>query len=267
MQHYYSEDFYKLIGEYSQQSAKEIVPLVLKLIPCDRVIDVGCGDGTWLKVFKEHGVEEIVGVDGDYVSEDTLVIPKEQFISFDLQKPLKINKQFDLVVSLEVAEHLPAECAQTFIDSLTSLGPVILFSAAIPYQGGENHINEQWPDYWEKYFFEKDYVVIDCLRKKIWNNENVAYWYSQNIFIFAKRTYLETNILLKKELDNVVNTGDYCLAVVHPKVYIQTQISYMSLMNLVQEMAPEKMSVRKILTILPKVTLNAFKRRISLLLK
>ncbi|MBD0362598.1 MAG: hypothetical protein ICV55_07480, partial [Coleofasciculus sp. C3-bin4] len=54
----------------------------------------------------------MVGVDGDYVSEDTLVIPKEQFISFDLQKPLQINRQFDLVISLEVAEHLPAECAQ-----------------------------------------------------------------------------------------------------------------------------------------------------------
>lgn len=264
MQHYYSEDFYKVIGEYSRKSAEEIVPLVLKLIPCNQVIDVGCGDGTWLEVFKQHGVEEIVGVDGDYVSEDTLVIPKDKFISFDLQKPLQINKQFDLVISLEVAEHLPAECAQTFIDSLTSLGPVILFSAAIPYQGGENHINEQWPDYWAKYFYEKDYVVIDSLRRNIWNNKNVAYWYSQNILLFAKRTYLDTNPVLKEEFDNFVSPEDYCLAVVHPILYLQSLRFYM---NLVQDMAPEKMSLRKILSLLPKATINAVQRRISLLLK
>ena len=59
-----------------------------------------------------------------------------------------MNRKFDLVLSLEVAEHLPSECAEAFVESLVNLGPVILFSAAIPYQGGENHVNEQWPEYW-----------------------------------------------------------------------------------------------------------------------
>ena len=266
MQDYYTKNFYKFIGEYSQKSAEEIVPLVLKLIPCNQVIDVGCGDGTWLKAFKKYGVEEILGVDGDYVDEDTLVIPKEKFVSFDLKKPLKIKKQFDLVVSLEVAEHLPADCAEIFIDSLTSLGPVILFSAAIPYQGGVNHINEQWPDYWVSLFQEKNYVLIDCVRKKIWNNSNVAYWYKQNILIFVERSYLETNSYLKSEFEKFENTDNSLLSVVHPTAYLDTKIELLNTkLKLTEEIDPEKLSLRKTLGVLPKLITNAFKRRIKLL--
>lgn len=102
-----------------------------------------------------------------------LEIPEERFLSFELNNPFRIDRQFDLVISLEVAEHLPKECAATFVDSLTRLGPVILFSAAIPFQGGTDHINEQWLDYWAKYFQEKGYVAIDCIRKRIWQNDKV----------------------------------------------------------------------------------------------
>ena len=164
----YSSDFYKNIQIDSRQSAREIVPLVLELIPCKQVIDVGCGIGSWLSVFQEFEVESIFGVDGEWVDEKMLEIPPEVFRSFDLTKPFSMDRKFDLVVSLEVAEHLPHESAKQFVDSLVSLGPVILFSAAIPFQGGTNHINEQWPHYWLKLFQERGYVGIDCLRKKVW---------------------------------------------------------------------------------------------------
>jgi hypothetical protein len=95
------------------------------------------------------------GVDGEYVNIKTLAIPEERFIPYDLKRPYRIDRAFDLVVSLEVAEHLPADCAETLVDSLTGLGSVVLFSAAIPYQGGEHHINEQWPEYWIRLFHSK----------------------------------------------------------------------------------------------------------------
>lgn len=91
--------------------------------------------GTWLSVFREKGVKDIVGIDGDYVDQNMLHIPEGAFIALDLTQPIKLNREFDLVVSLEVAEHLPIECAETFVETLTSLGAVILFSAAIPFQG------------------------------------------------------------------------------------------------------------------------------------
>lgn len=264
--HYYTEDTYNslhnALREDVRHSAKEIVPLVLDLIPCKQVIDVGCGDGTWLRVFKEHGVEDILGVDGDYVDENILVIPKENFVTFDLKNPLCLNRQFDLVVSLEVAEHLPAECAEVFIDSLTSLGSAILFSAAIPYQDGINHINLQWPDYWASLFQKKDYVVVDCIRKKIWHNHNVQLWYIQNILLFVNKNYLENNPLLRKEIENT----DTCLSVVHPKWYINTNVELLNTkMQLADKTDPEKMSLKKTLDVLPKVLINAIKRRIKLL--
>ena len=63
----------------------------------------------------------------------------------DLAQPLQIDRRFDLALSLEVAEHLPPECGSEFVQTLTDLSSVILFSAAIPFQGGTDHLNEQWP--------------------------------------------------------------------------------------------------------------------------
>jgi SAM-dependent methyltransferase len=219
-QHLYTENFFKNLQEFSRQSAEEIVPLILEMIPSNRVVDVGCGDGTWLKVFHQYGVKEIQGIDGSYVDENVLVIPRDNFIPFDLTKPLKLDAKFDLVMSLEVAEHLPVESAESFVDSLTSLGSVVLFSAAIPGQGGENHINEQWQDYWADKFYRRGYVAIDCLRDKIWSNKKVAYWYSQNILLFIQQEYLDNHSSLKDKLKHSIVTNHSSLSVVHPMLYL-----------------------------------------------
>lgn len=244
----YTDDFFKDIRVNSQRSAKEIVPLVLELIQPKSVIDVGCGEGIWLSVFKECGVENILGVDGDSVDRKMLQIPEECFLSFDMRNPLRIDRQFDLVVSSELGEHLPGECAETFVDSLTRLGPVILFSAAIPFQGGTFHINEQWPDYWVKCFQEKGYVVIDCIRKKVWQNDNVEWWYAQNILMFVRQNHIERYPLLKREIEH---TNTVMLSVVHPKAWL---LAHTELRN---------MSLRKVLSVLPILTKNALEMRIK----
>ncbi len=214
----YTKDFFKKIQDSSLHSAKEVVPLVMRLVQPKRVIDVGCGVGSWLSVFKEYGVEDILGVDGDYVDAEMLQIPQECFLARDLVKPLRIEQHFDLVVSLEVAEHLPSECAEDFINTLVSLGPVILFSAALPYQRGDSHVNEQWPDYWLSFFHQKGYVLVDCLRMKLWQNDSVEWWYSQNMLIFVKQICLQNYPLLKQEFDNGNLTP---LSIVHPKMHLQ----------------------------------------------
>lgn len=248
----YTKD-YKIHQEGSRRSAKEIIPLVLELIQPKRVIDVGCGVGGWLSVFKECGVENIFGIDGDWVDKKMLQIPEERFLSFDLKEPFRMDRQFDLVVSLEVAEHLPSDCAETFVDDLVRLGPVILFSAAIPFQGGTHHVNEQWPDYWVKRFQKKGYVVIDCLRKKIWQNDNVEWWYTQNILMFVRHDYLESNPLLKQEFEN---TNTSMLSIVHPKRYLAS----------IASSDPRRMSLKKVLSALLIVMKNTLKRRIKRLL-
>ena len=201
----------------SRGSAQETLPLLLQLMQPKSVIDVGCGVGSWLAVFRELGVDDVVGVDAGWADKKKLEIPRERFLVFDLKKPFSMDRQFDLVLSLEVAQHLPARCARTFVDSLTSLGPVILFSAAIPFQGGIHHVNEQWPEYWARYFQDRDYAVIDCLRKKIWHNDKVEWWFAQNILLFVHQDYCARCPLLNEERERSSSSQ---LALVHPRRYL-----------------------------------------------
>jgi hypothetical protein len=214
----YDKAFYAEQCEGSRRSAKEIVPLILKIIEPKSVIDVGCGLGDWLSVFKECNVADILGVDGNYVNREMLKIPQDRFMPHDLKQPLRLERKYDLVMSLEVAEHLPVECAPIFVESLTRLGSIVLFSAAIPFQGGVNHINEQWPNYWADLFGVYHFVPIDCLREDLWNNDHIEWWYAQNIMIFAKPELISENVYLKNAY---LNTNLDQLALVHPKQYLE----------------------------------------------
>jgi len=233
----YTKRFFDRRGESAGRSAETVVPIVLELLRPKRVVDVGCALGTWLSVFMEHGVEEVLGVDGDWVDTAMLKIPSDRFVTADLQKPVILDERFDLVVSLEVAEHLPEECAAAFVDSLTALGPVMLFSAAIPMQRGTGHVNEQWPDYWVDLFREHNYVVVDCLRRRIWQDRNVTSWYAQNMMMFVERAYLTEYPELDKEARRTVHTQ---LSLVHPTAYLKACKKMLELRD------PRNMSWRKI---------------------
>ena len=173
---------------HNDQSAREVVPLLIKLIGPKSVLDVGCGIGTWLKVFHDKGIHDLMGIDGDYVDRNLLskYVDENLFEPKDLSKPFNLGKKFDLVVSLEVAEHLPDSVSDDFVTSLITHSDTIVFSAATPGQSGQNHINEQWPDYWQKKFLHHGYQFYDVIRPWIWYNEKVQWWYRQNMFLVTK---------------------------------------------------------------------------------
>ncbi|MDQ4142577.1 MAG: class I SAM-dependent methyltransferase [Actinomycetota bacterium] len=214
----YSSEYYISLAEGARSSGRVVVPLVLELVAPRRVVDVGCGIGTWLSVFRELGVDDVWGIDGEHIPRDMLEIPEERFLPLDLERSAKIQDRFDLVVALEVAEHLRPEFAGEFVTFLTQLGPVVLFSAAIPGQGGEQHVNEQWPDYWVERFLTRDYVVIDWVRPKVWQDERVEWWYAQNALLFVSCEHLDKNLALQRAREL---TKDRPLALVHPKKYLQ----------------------------------------------
>lgn len=143
-----------------------------------------------------------------------LAIAPAEFRPHDLTEPLDSCGPFDLAVSLEVAEHLPESHAPNSIASLTELAPLVLFSAAIPHQGGTHHVNEQWPEYWSSLFRERGFRVIDCIRPQIWNNEDIPYWYRQNTLLFADSRALHSHPRLSHALQQ---TNESMLAVVHPR--------------------------------------------------
>jgi SAM-dependent methyltransferase len=214
----YTADFFAVHRAGARRSARVVVPFVLELVAARSAIDVGCGDGTWLSVFREYGIEDVYGVDGDYVDRDRLEIPRDRFHPHDLTRPLHLDRTFDLAVSLEVAEHLPAEAAEGFVASLVRLAPVVLFSAAAPYQGGEHHVNEQWPAYWAERFARHDFLPVDCLRRRIWAHPDVEWWYAQNAFLYVERKRLETDAALNREYESA---GPVALALVHPRRFVE----------------------------------------------
>lgn len=169
---------------HNGESAKEIVPILMELFKPKSVIDLGCGLGDWLYIFKKCGVEEILGVDGDWVNRSNSYINKNHFQEANLTEFFQLNRKFDLAMSLEVAEHLPESAADNFVKTLVSLSDKIVFSAAVPGQGGQNHINEQWHDYWISKFEEHGFYCHDIIRPLIWENKNVDWWYKQNCFLF-----------------------------------------------------------------------------------
>ena len=174
------------IHTHNPTSAGIILPFVFNIVNPKSVLDIGCGNGSWLKVCKDLGVKEIYGVDGIQVPISESMIREDEFLKYDLTKELSLERKFDMVISLEVAEHLPEAAAETFVDNLICHSDVILFSAAIPGQGGQYHVNEQWPNYWGDKFKNRGFQAFDILRSEFWDNENVLWWYRQNMILFVK---------------------------------------------------------------------------------
>lgn len=178
----YGDDFYAVIRDGIKSSASVLVPLLLEVLgDPHRIADIGCGEGWWAHEFAEYGCR-VVGVDGGYV-QFVEAFEDLRFVSHDLREPLPTLGDQDMVVSLEVAEHLPEDRADGFIRELCSLAPRVVFSAAIPGQGGTGHLNEQWPAYWAKKFEANRFAVSGALRWDIWDDPRVENWYRQNLLI------------------------------------------------------------------------------------
>lgn len=204
----YDEAFFSRHTNATLQSARIIVPHVLRKVRPRSVVDVGCALGAWLKVFSEHGAEVVQGLDGHYVDSSKLLIDEATFTPVDLVETIKgdldpvfekADGRYDLAVCLEVAEHLPESSASDLVRALTTLAPIVLFSAAVPGQGGVGHINERWPSYWKSRFEEHGFQRLDPIRPHIWKNQRVHWWYRQNIFLFAAREQIEHSESLRGE--------------------------------------------------------------------
>jgi SAM-dependent methyltransferase len=210
----YTEGFFAIHDDGTSASARALVPRLLGLLAPRSVVDIGCGTGTWLRVVRENGVEDVLGIDGPWVRPEDLEIPAESFVAADLTAAPPVERAFDLVLSLEVAEHLPPRDAEAFVDLLTALGPLVVFSAAIPGQGGAGHTNEQWPAYWAELFARRGHEAVDCLREDFWEDDAVQWWYRQNLLLFGRPEALDR----VPELRDHPRRGKTPLPLVHPRI-------------------------------------------------
>jgi hypothetical protein len=197
----YDEDFFEATVQASLRSARVVIPLVLELVKANSVVDVGCGLGAWLRACVDHGVGVVRGLDGAYVDQSRLLIDRACFTPVDLSHPAAIEGIYDLAICLEVVEHLPAANNSELVAMLTAAAPIVLFSSAIPGQGGAHHINEQWPSYWRELFAKAGFEMLDPIRPRIMHDERVKWWYRQNVVMFAARTMLSATPRLRAEAD------------------------------------------------------------------
>ena len=213
----YNKAFYDEQRYGSELSAREVLPVLFRYFKPHTMIDIGCGVGTWIKVAKELEVDFALGVDGSYAISG-LVIPETSFVPHDLSQPLGNLGRFDLAMSLEVAEHLDSDRADGFVADLCGLSDVVLFSAAIPHQGGADHRNENWPEYWAIKFEKHGYVPLDFLREILWTNSKVEWWYRQNILVYVREAVLE------KIFGGMARASSQYLTRIHPDLLIKRAV-------------------------------------------
>jgi 2-polyprenyl-3-methyl-5-hydroxy-6-metoxy-1,4-benzoquinol methylase len=206
------------------KAAQVVVELLRGKFNFNSVLDVGCGVGLWLKAYESQGISDIMGLDGVWVPQENIVVTKDKFKTHDLTTPFSLGRKFDLVMCLEVAEHLPEVSADILLDSLVAHGDLIMFSAAIPGQGGFCHVNEQYQEYWIARFKNRGFTAYDAIRPLIWNHPSVPYYYGQNTLIFSIKP-------LNSPLEFVAN-------IIHPELYAR-------------KCDPRNYSIRKIVNSLP----------------
>lgn len=219
----YDEEFYNLIIKYNYPSAQTVVPLVAELVKPKSIIDFGCGVGCWLKAFDEYcKLKRMMGLEGDWLVKEKLMVSEKNIRYVDFMNDWEISSEelYDLAICLEVAEHLNEERGNLLLDNMTKVSNIILFSAAIPQQGGSGHVNERWQSYWIQKFQDRKYVCADIIRPNIWGNSKVLAHYRQNMFLFVRKEYIEKIPVLQEYIGYPM-----LMDVVHPDIYSQQRVA------------------------------------------
>lgn len=214
---HYGEGFYNAQGEESLRSARIVARRLWDYLQPASVIDIGCGRGHWLKAFGELGSRRLIGLDGDWNSQSQMTDPAIRFRAVDLNQPFAAEEKADLAISMEVAEHIPASAASQFVECVASASDAVLFSAAYTWQGGTNHLNEQPHTYWAQLFMERGFVPFDLFRPRLWGNEQIAFWYRQNAFLYCKRDSASYRALTSKGCAEMTDVS--FMDCIHPELY------------------------------------------------
>jgi SAM-dependent methyltransferase len=183
---HYNRSFFDSISGVSARSARHLLPIVLDALEPKSVVDIGCGTGAWLAEFLRLGVSDATGVDGAYVAAETLLIPATAYRAQDIAQRFDLGRRYDLAVCLEVGEHIPKASSATLVANIVAHAPMVLFSAAVPGQGGQDHINEQPLEFWRDLFAQEGFVAFDAFRPLLRGARDVDPWYRNNVLLYVR---------------------------------------------------------------------------------
>jgi SAM-dependent methyltransferase len=169
-------------------SAEAMADAIIAAFSPSTVIDVGCGSGNLLLALKIRGVR---GVGYEY-SAAALALCRQRALDvrrLDIERDPMPSGRADVVISTEVAEHLPESCADRFVDLLTGLADNVVLTAALPGQGGTDHVNEQPNEYWIAKFAGRGLFLdemITSLWRRTWPERGVIANLSTNVLVFRR---------------------------------------------------------------------------------
>jgi hypothetical protein len=188
MNNAYDKNFYTVINSEGIKSARQVVPFIMNVLKPQTLLDVGTGSGSWARVAQDLGVK-VLGIDGAYVPIEQRVLSGDSYLERDLTGNWVSDKwlasKFDVTLCLEVAEHIPYSNSENFISQLVLTSDFVVFSAAIPYQDGTKHVNENWIKYWDNHFHKFNFQRLDIFRSHFWDNSEISFWYRQNLYLYC----------------------------------------------------------------------------------
>lgn len=202
-----------------RHSAERIVAVLKEYVHPMSVLDVGCGTGCFLAACLQAGATDLQGIDGPWLDPTMLCIDPARVSKWDLEVSLDLRRRYDLVASMEVAEHLAPERAGGFVEDLVRHGDLILFSAAVPFQGGAGHRNERWPSFWADRFRGHGFVPVDLFRPRLWEDTGVLWWLRQNLLLYVHPRRFKAHAYLAEYYR--ATQGRMPLDVVHPVLLAQ----------------------------------------------
>ena len=246
--HYHDEKAWR-----SEHAAEVILPIVFSVVDVDSVVDVGCGYGSWLAAARALGVTDLTGIEGPWAAawRDRGVLATEfDLVLVDLEAPLRLPRSYDLVICIEVAEHLTPGRGASFVADLCAAGESVLLGAAIPGQRGPNHVHERWMSEWAADFAAHGYQPVDCIRPQVWGDPSLWAHHRQNPVLFVAESRREA---ARARADALPEPGLSALDVVHPDFLLRALEEH--------ERAPTLREHLRLLTQMPAAAVRSLRFR------
>jgi 2-polyprenyl-3-methyl-5-hydroxy-6-metoxy-1,4-benzoquinol methylase len=171
------------IHNEEQPFAKRLSAWIADVLKPNKVLDIGCGPGTYVEEMRKQGLNAF-----GYDIDDR--VKGKPFLT--QQSLFDVEDTGEVVICLEMAEHIDSirnkEITETLINCLAP-GGFLIWSAAAPGQGGVGHVNCQTKEYWEQLFLKlpvKRLIdVEEVLLTYIKNGYHMG-WFAQNLMVFEK---------------------------------------------------------------------------------